>query len=161
MQREEVLPEIAVLSFLTAVCSNAQAIYEAYSEFEMPTQVFHSEAELTHFIVAGRQSGKVYFTLSAHYEGTGGTARTRRFDLIPEKCKGAKWRETTEGWGLVSIQLTYQKDDQVKCSVSVNSQKRAAAWAATMERLGSPDEWKWASVEKHARRLIRRLRSAA
>ena len=162
MQREDFLPQSAVPDFVTAVCTDASAIYEAYSDFERPTRVFQSEEELNGFIAAGRRNGKVYYTLVAHYDGTGGSARTRRFDLVPGKCNGAKWRETTEGWGLVSVQLTYQQDGRAKCSVSANSQKRAAAWAATMmDRLGSPDEWNWPTVEKHTRRLIRRLRSAA
>lgn len=162
MQREDFLPYARMPDFVNAVCTGASAIYEEYSEFETPTRIFHSEEELTAFIVAGRGNGKNYYTLVAHYDGTGGSARTRRFDLVPEKCNGAKWREKTEGWGLVSVQLTCQEDGWAKCSVSANSQKRAAAWAVTMrDRLGSPDDWNWPIVEKHARRLIRKLRSAA
>ncbi len=162
MQREDVLSEASAADFVAAVGFSAAAIYEAYSEFEAPTRVFHSHAELTRFIGTARQSGQSYFSLAVHYEGTGGSARTRRFELVPEKCKGAKWRETTEGWGLVSVQLTYQEDGWVKCGVSANSQKRATAWASTLnERLGSPDAWNWPMVEKHTRRLIRKLRNAA
>jgi hypothetical protein len=162
MQREDLIPQAEVQQFVAAICAGASAIYEAYSEFEKPTQVVHTSEELTRFIVTGRQEGKTYFNLVAHYEGTGGSARIRRFDLVPSKCNGAKWRETTEGWGLVSVQLTFQQDGKVKGNVSSNSQKRAAAWGATMmDRLGSPEEWNWPLVEKHARRLIRKLRSAA
>ncbi len=162
MQREDVMLESTVPEFVAAVCTGASAIYESYSEFEKPIRVFRSEDELTKFITDGRRSGKIYYTLVAHYEGTGGSVRTRRFDLVPEKCNGAKWREITEGWGLVEIQLTFQQDGKVKGRASANSQKRASAWAETMrDRLGSPDEWNWSLVEKHARRLIRKLRSAA
>lgn len=144
---------------INAVCTDASVIYEEYSDFETPTRIFHSEEDLAAFIVAGRGNGKNYYTLVANYDGTGGSARTRRFDLVPDKCNGAKWREKTEGWGLVSVQLTFQQDGRIKCRISANSQKRAEAWAATMwDRLGSPDEWNWPIVEKHTRRLIRKLR---
>jgi hypothetical protein len=162
MQREDQFPQSAAPSFVNAICLGASAIYEAYSEFERPTKVFHSEEELNSFIETSRRNGKVCFTLVVHYEATAGSARTRRFALDSVKCGGAKWRETTEGWGLVAVQLTFQQDGTVKGRVSANSQKRAVAWADTMgERLGSPDEWNWPMVEKITRRLIRKLRSAA
>ena len=87
---------------------------------------------------------------------------THRFDLIPEKCNGARWREKTEGWGLVSLQLTYEGDGMVKCRIAANSEKRAKAWEETsQEWLGPALAWNWPVVEKHCRRLIRRLRSDA
>jgi hypothetical protein len=159
MQREEVLSPGAAANFLVAVCSGAQTIYEAYSDVETPTRIFRTHDELHQYIAEFRANGKKYFTFAAHYEGTGGNIDIRRFDLLPEKCQGAKWRETTEGWGLVSIQLTYEGDKGVKCRVAANSQKRAVRWAATLERLGPTESWVWPLVEKHTRRLIRKLRS--
>jgi hypothetical protein len=162
MQREDLLPQSAVPSFISAICDGAFVVYEAYSEFETPTQAFRSEGELKSFLESGRRNGKVYFTLAVHYTATCGLVRTRRFDLDPSKCGGAMWRETTEGWGLVAIQLTFREDGTVKGHVSANSQKRALAWEDTMrERLGSVDAWDWPLVEKNVRRLIRKLRSAA
>ena len=161
MQREDVLSESAAADFLSAACAGASAIYEAYSDFESATRIFFSEEEVVGFIAVGRKYGKIYFNFVVHYEGTGGAARTRRFDLVPEKCNGATWRETTEGWGLISVQLTYQEDGRVKCRASANSQKRAAAWAITMrDRLALPDAWNWPIVEKQTRRLVRKLRSS-
>ena len=159
MQHEALISESDAVAFLTSIHTGASAIYEAYSDLETKTREFSSEEDLTRFIVAERRRGKTYFTLAIHYEGTDGGARTRTIDLVPEKCNGATWRETTEGWGLIFVQLTYQEDDRVKCNVSANSQKRAAAWAITMQdRLGSPESWNWPMVEKNTRRLVRKLR---
>jgi hypothetical protein len=161
MQSEKVLSEADAERLIAAVSEGALEIYESYSEFEKPTRIFKSREQLAEHIAESRLSGKHYFTLAAHYDGTAGEVRARRIALVPQKCQGATWRETTEGWGLVSVQLTYEASGMVKCRVAANSQKRAVAWAATLERLGSPESWNWPVVEKHARRLIRKLKSNA
>ena len=162
MQRDELLPEGNVAAFLSAVSVGATAIYEAYSGYEVPTRIFRSHAELLAYVSAERHSGRHDFAWMVHYEEAGGSVRTRRIELVPEKCRGAKWRETTEGWGMVAVHLTFQDDAIVKCRVSANSEVRAVAWASTLgNRLGSPNAWNWPMVEKQTRRLIRKLRSAA
>jgi hypothetical protein len=162
MQREDRIPENAAAALVEAALNGADRAYEAYSEFEAPTRRFQSAEDVLTYVLKSRGQGRRYFDIVVHYEGAGGKIDTHRFDLIPEKCQGAKWREKTEGWGLVSIQLTYQDNGYVKARVSANSEKRAKAWEHTLrQRLGPVDAWNWSLVEKHCRRLVRRLRSEA
>jgi len=96
-----------------------------------------------------------------YYAAALGHVQTRTIALQPEKCGGAAWRETVEGWGLIQVQLQYKVGADVECRVAVNSEKRANAWAQTYPELRSPSLWNWKLVEKQARRLIRVLRSGA
>ena len=162
MQREDRIPESSVAAIVAAALTGADRAFEAYSEFESLTRHFRSADELLAHVVESRARGRKYFDIVVHYEGAGGKINTNRFALVPEKCQGARWREKTEGWGLVSLQLTYQDDEHVKARVSANSEKRARAWEQTLEAaLGPVDAWNWVLVERHCRRLIRRLRSEA
>jgi hypothetical protein len=162
MQREDRVPESSVGAIVAAAFTGAALVSEAYSEFESLTRHFRSADELLAHVMEARAQGRKYFGVVVHYEGTGGKVSTNRFALVPEKCQGARWREKTEGWGLVSLQLTYQDDQYVKASISANSEKRARAWEQTLEAtLGPVEAWNWVLVERHCRRLIRRLRSEA
>jgi hypothetical protein len=135
MQRGDRVPETKVASLLAAVFTNAIGVYESYSALETPTRRFRTVPDLFEHITASRATGTNYFDIVVHYEGAGGTATTRRFDVVPEKCAGARWREKTEGWGLVSFQLAYADDGFVKGRIAANSEKRAhRAWEGT-----SPD----------------------
>lgn len=162
MQREDQISEATVATLLTAVFEDAIGVFEGYSEFEASTRRFPTAKKFLEHIIESRARGAKCFDVVAHYEGAGGSVTTRRFDLIPEKCNGARWREKTEGWGLVSFQLTYEGDGMVKCRIAANSEKRAKAWEETLqERLGPVVAWNWPVVDKHCRRIIRRLRSDA
>lgn len=97
--------------------------------------------------------------LLVHYPEALGFVATRVITLQPEKCGGASWREALEGWGLIQLQLQYRVADFVEFRVAVNTEKRAQAWAQTYPEMGAPSLWNWKLVEKHARRLIRVLRS--
>jgi hypothetical protein len=162
MQREDRIPEKSVAALVEAALNGAYRAYEAYSEFESPTREFRSAEDVLAHVLKSREQGRKHVDVVVHYEGAGGKIDTRRFDLIPEKCQGARWREKTDGWGLVSIQLTYEGDGYVKARVSANSEKRAKAWEQTLQQvLGPVDAWNWALVEKHCRRLVRKMRSEA
>jgi hypothetical protein len=119
---------------------------------------FSSLADLSEYIDTKRKQGVRHVALAVEFRDVKGHVRTRRIALKPEKCEGATWRETVEGWGLVHVQFAFLKDGLVECRVAVNSDKRAAAWASTNPDLRDPKLWDWKVVEKHARRLIRILR---
>jgi len=158
MQREDLLPSIRVTELLRAAFDGAPAVYEAYSEFDSSTKVFRDGDALTTHVSALRALGKKWFNFSFHFPETGGEVSTVRLALKPEKCDGATWRENTRGWGLIHIQITDQPDAMSKCSVSVNSEKRAHTWAETIKDQGDPRLWNWKAVDSQARRIIRVLR---
>ena len=161
MQREDTVSLDHAGRVLHAVFVGSPSVYEAYSEFERPTRTFHDANALIRHIEVERSGGKNYFDLTVHYPETEGYVQTKRIQLDPTKCRGATWREKTEGWGLINVQFTYQTEGNVKCSVGANSEKRAIAWSETLAYLHEPALWKWGFVEKQTRRLIRKLRSAA
>ncbi len=47
------------------------------------------------------------------------------------------------------------------CRIADNGVERARAWAKPNDRLVEPALWDWPRVEKHARQLIRVLRTCA
>ena len=160
MQRVENIPLPHVHRVLGAVFVGSPLVCEAYSKFDQATRSFESLEALLAYIRAERELGIKFVNLVAHYQEALGQVRTRTIELKPEKCNGATWRETVEGWGLVQLQLEF-KGDTAECRVAVNTERRANAWAQTYPELGAPSLWDWKLIEKRARRLIRVLRSDA
>ena len=158
MRREDLIPTSCVVELLKAAFVGGPTVYEAYSAFDASTKVFTDVDALVEHVSALRASGKKFFDFSFHFPQVGGEVSTVRFPLQPQKCGGATWREKTQGWGLINIQITDQPEAVSKCSVSVNSQKRAHAWAATLKELGDPERWNWKVVDSQANRIIRVLR---
>jgi hypothetical protein len=161
MQREDIIALASVDDLLRAAFVGDPTVFESYSVPESPTKIFTDPDELLSFVKNQREAGCVFFHFSIHFPETGGRVNTRRFALRSDKCAGATWRETTEGWGLIGIEVTDQSGITSKCSIAVNSEKRAHAWAGTKQDLGDPALWDWKAVERQARRLIRVLRNAA
>ena len=159
VERAEIIPSAQVGSLLAAAFKGTPLVSEAYSRFDFPLRSFGDPTSLERVIHAEREAGNKSVSLVVHYPESKGQVITRRINLLPEKCNGASWRETLEGWGLIQLQLEYQGGDTVKCRIAVNSERRAEAWAQTYPEFGSPELWDWQAVERHARRLIRVLRS--
>ena len=158
MRREDLIPNARVAQLLRAAFIDDPTVYEAYSEFEASTKVFTKEDALIAHVSSLSASGRKFFRFSFYYPETGGEVSTVRFALRPEKCGGATWREKTQGWGLIHIDITDESGGMSKCAVSVNSERRAHAWAETLQDLGDPQVWNWKVVDKQARRVIRVLR---
>ncbi len=158
MRREDLIPTAGVADLLRAAFVGDPTVYEAYSAPDTSTKVFIDEHALVAHVFALRASGRNFFDFSFHFPEVGGKVSTVRFAMHPEKCGGATWREKTQGWGLINIQITDQPEAVSKCSVSVNSEKRAYAWAATLKELGDPERWDWKAVDTQASRIIRALR---
>ena len=95
--------------------------------------------------------------------GSGPEPVARRIDFVPGVAEQGTFRYTCEGWGL--IQLFYggpQGTLELRWShTNHNTQKRAAAWAATLTRLGEPAAWDWATVTSASGKLNRVIRRMA
>lgn len=149
------------MAMLRAIYEAPATAYESYSGLEKPLRKFVEPGALLQFIAIERANGNDRLGLAVHCADTLGHVRITTIELNPSKCQGATWREKPEGWGLINIQLSFHESATVTCCISANSPKRAAAWMQTLPHLGDPALWNWSLVEKHARRLVHRLRRGA
>jgi hypothetical protein len=161
MQREETIDEETLRRVLNAVYQGNPVVSEAYSHFDEDVLSFPSLGELDAYISRERAAGRPWINLVIHYPETRGLVVKKKIDLIPEKCDGATFRYSMEGWGLIQLQIDYKLAPSIECRFAVNTEKRALAWAQTLSALGAPDQWEWKAVEKQVRRLIRVLRHAS
>ena len=158
MQRADLVPAMSVPDLVSAVFVGDPTVCEAYSAFDATTKAFKGANDLLSHLSDQRATGVNHFLFTIYHPTFGGKAQTKRIALQPEKCRGATWREQTVGWGLINLQISYVSEAETKCSVSLNSAKRALTWAATYPELGDPMLWDWKAVESHGRRIIRSLR---
>ncbi len=163
MQRTETVafPHLERLFEAVFEAPETPLVCEEYSALDSPLRKFESASTLRGFAESERVSGKKLLGLAVHYPATKGFLQVRRVSLKPEKCKGATWRESINGWGIIQLQVTHLDSTAAEVRVAVNTEKRANAWAATYPEMGSPSRWDWKYVEQQARRLIRVLRSDA
>jgi hypothetical protein len=161
VQRTDTVPATYLPTILAAALDGAASVYEAYSEYEHKIRSFKDHESLLHYLGSKQKDDRRQIALAVYFNEAKGYVRTRRIQLIPEKCNGATWRETVEGWGLVHVQMTFLADRAVECRVAANSQERASGWASNNPDLRDPALWDWKVVDKHARRLIRVLRQGA
>jgi hypothetical protein len=123
-------------------------------------QKFKTASELVrdieHTIAAGNKGlfYDVYYPDTAGFVGK----RTIRFN---QTYNGQTSREEMEGWGLIQLQGNVENASVIRCRIAVNTQKRAQAWAGTYLTMRNPQEWNWKAVERHARRIIRRMKKIA
>jgi hypothetical protein len=161
MQASEKIPLARANSVLDAAFADSAQVWEADSKVDQAILCFPSRAALAAYIQTERDLGKKSVNLAAHYPEALGRVLTTTVTLRPELYTGASWRESVAGWGLIQLQLEFEAGDTVAFRIAVNTEKRANAWAGTYPELGAPSLWNWKVVQKHARRLIRVLRSGA
>ena len=159
MQREDTISAEHAGLMMQAIFVESPVAHEAYSDFDQKTRSFSSPEAFLKHVKGSRAVGRHHFDLAVYYPETGGYVHTKRIAVEPAKCAGSMWREKVEGWGLVGVQFTFLPGGMVKCRVATNSKKRADAWSQTFAHLRDPSLWNWKLVEKHTRRLIRKLRS--
>jgi len=140
---------------------SAVSVFTSDSDHGEETLQFHSAAEVLAHFHRKVGSGSKSESYAAHYAETGGHVENRRVTLDPKKCKGHMFRYSVGGWGVIHIQVKLRGPSLTDCTIHVNSQKRAEAWAATAPNLESPELWNWPLVEKHVRRLSRQLKKSA
>lgn len=136
-------------------------VYEAYSAYGREPQRFASAEQLDALILGGRPDGGARLDFAIWYPSCGGRVEMERIRLDPESCGGNTFRYSIGGWGIFRLQFDFARDPLVECRVAVNSHKRAATWEAHYPEWLSVGTWNWPVVEKHERRLLRKLRSLA
>jgi len=90
----------------------------------------------------------------------------RLITLDSKRCKGATFRYTAEGWGLIQLYLESPikrsgKQWMETSHTNHNSEKRAMAWESTYPDLGRVSDWNWKAVTSFSRRLNRYIQSLA
>lgn len=132
-------------------------VAEHYSEFDEDALTFESAASLASYLRTKLSSTKASAAVAITYPDMGARAIRRTIRLTPGAVPGRSHRTEWTGWGVIYLQLNH---GPLPSRVSVNSRKRAEAWASTCPDLGPPEAWNWKAVESHARRLQRVLRSS-
>ena len=133
--------------------------FEAYSKYDRELLTFASSEGLQGRIAGGLCDGKQSFYFAIWYPSSGDRVEKERIRLEPDACNGHTFRYSVGGWGIFQLQLDFKRDPIVDCRIAVNSRKRAVKWESVYHEWLAVDSWNWPLVEKHERRLIRKLRS--
>ncbi len=139
----------------------APNVAEAYSAYEEPLQRFDNADTLSAHIAAAVKRGERLLDYAIYYADTKGSTRDKQIKLDPRRCRGKTFRFTVVGWGVFHLQLDFRKAPGIGVRIAVNSEKRAQGWSSTHTEWGSPKAWDWELVEKHARRLIKKMKDVA
>jgi hypothetical protein len=151
------LPELLNAIFAT----ERPEVFGAYSDYDQELETFSSPEGLEKRIAGGLRDGKKFFHYAIWYPSTGGRIEKVRIDLKSEACQGHTFRYSVGGWGIFQLQLDFKQDPVIQCRIAVNSRKRAVEWESVYHEWLAVESWSWPTVEKHERRLIRKLRSLA
>lgn len=139
-------------------------IFELASEFETEIAEFRSlsDVERRYQINDWSQGQHPTLHLQLYAEGADGNVQFRRDDLNPKTCKGATYRYSSHGWGLIQLYLESPRNGTLRNShTNHNSETRAHNWATTYPELGDPTEWNWAVVNAFSRKLNRFIRKSS
>ncbi|MBB5858323.1 hypothetical protein ACFQ05_22135 [Amycolatopsis umgeniensis] len=130
-------------------------VFESDSELDRELREFHTAAEVP--------DGRPGRSLALFAVGSGPGPVPTRIDFLPGVHPDATFRYCCEGWGLIQLYHAVAVGAQeLRWShTNHNTEKRAAAWAATLPRLGDPDEWNWPAVTSASGRLNRAIRRMA
>lgn len=130
-------------------------VFESNSELDRELREFHAPAE-----IPGGHQGR---SLALFAIGSGPGPIAKRIDFLPGVHPDATFRYCCEGWGLIQLHHGAPVGAQeLRWShTNHNTEKRAAAWTATLPRLGDPAEWNWATVTSASGRLNRAIRRMA
>jgi hypothetical protein len=95
--------------------------------------------------------------------GEGPEPLARRIEFLPGLAGDATFRHTCEGWGLIQLDFggPFGPDELRWSHTNHNTQKRAAAWAEVITRLGDPAAWNWPAVTSASGKLNRVIRRMA
>jgi hypothetical protein len=130
-------------------------VWESYSEPDRELREFHAATEIP--------DGPEGRHLELFVIDSGPDPIEKRIDLLPGALGDATFRYCCEGWGL--IQLYYGAPfgtQELRWShTNHNTEKRAWAWSATLQRLGNPAEWSWPAVTSASGRLNSAIRRMA
>ena len=136
-------------------------VYDAYSAYECDPRRFTSAEQLDSLTLDAGPDANVRLDVAVWYPCCGGRVEKELINLVPEKCGGHTFRYSIGGWGIFHLQCDSRPDSLMECRVAVNSHKRAATWEAHYPEWLPVEAWNWTAVQKHERRLLRKLRSLA
>lgn len=139
---------------------SAPHVIEAYSAIGATLESLSSKTQFLEYVLAKSESSNGSAYLAVHYPEMKGLVIQSRIYLDPKRCGQGAFRFKIEGWGLIWLHLQWQQKSP-STFVSVNSEKRAMAWAHTRPELGSPADWDWCAVQRHVRRIKRAPKVAA
>lgn len=136
-------------------------VFQSYSSYGQPLRSFRTPSELMAEIKSAFATGLKSVQFAVHFPDTKGHVAERKIALDGKKCDGHAWRYTVEGWGLVQLQADLRRFPVIECRIAVNTQARAEAWASTHPECRDPGLWDWSVVQRHAGRIIRKLKKLA
>ncbi|EMO41188.1 hypothetical protein LEP1GSC186_3011 [Leptospira noguchii serovar Autumnalis str. ZUN142] len=130
------------------------SIYESYSDFEKPIRIFSNVEE----IIQEFQSNTIF--LNIYVQGSGPKFKARKILLDPKKCNGAKYRFSSDGWGMIQLHLSTNIRNRLCSSyTNHNTLKRAEKWEKFYKDLDSPSQWNFDSVIQFSNQFIRKIKS--
>ena len=136
-------------------------ILSADSEFGKELEQFLSASEIRDRIVRCIDEGAFFYNFAVCYPSSEGRIEKDLVSLKPEFCQGHTFRYSAGGWGVIQVQLDFKHKPNIECRIAVNSEKRALLWEPHYPKWAPVSVWKWSVVEKHARRLCRKLKGLA
>lgn len=136
-------------------------VVEAYSAFDKDIRYFRGQEDVINYAHEELVKKNGIVSLAIYFPEFGGELKIRKIDLVQEKCGGATFRFSSEGWGLVHVSLSVGAPASIASFVSANSEKRALAWESKYPDLGPVSAWDWLQVSKCLRRLRSALRRAS
>jgi hypothetical protein len=94
--------------------------------------------------------------------GAGPEPVAKRIDFVPG-IVDATFRYSCEGWGLILLHYggVFGEQELRWSHTNHNSEKRASAWAHTLNHLGDPAAWDWPAVTSASGKLNRTIRRMA
>jgi hypothetical protein len=136
-------------------------VFQAYSGYDQPLRSFRNWSEWIIDMESAFGTGQKSLLFALHYPDTKGHVAESKIQLDPKMCDGHTSRYSVEGWGLIQFQANLRHAPTIECRVAVNTRRRAEAWAGTYPELGDPCLWNWRLVQRHAGRIIRRMKQIA
>ncbi|NRA80452.1 MAG: hypothetical protein HRU18_19800 [Pseudoalteromonas sp.] len=134
------------------------SVYEAYSDFDSDLKHFSSLNEIKDYVTYRLQKTKDHhkdINLSLHYRDSCGQVFIEKHELNADKCNGAKYRYTSDGWGIINFNVFIEGDYFCLFCLNCRSEKEAKKWEDTLPEFGNPSSWDWKKVNFHIKRLTK------
>ncbi|MDP2485703.1 hypothetical protein [Pseudoalteromonas marina] len=131
-------------------------VYEAYSDFDSELRLFSSLNELKDYVsykINKNNELNKDINLSLHYVDTCGQVFTEKHELNPDEGNGAKYRYTSDGWGVINFNVFIEGAHFGLFSLHSRNEKEAKEWEDTLPEFGKPNSWDWKKVSFHIKRL--------
>lgn len=160
MQRRETIDKNRLYELFDFIFSDSSVqVYESYSQMEEKTVQINDKNGFNIYFQKAISENAKNLGFVIYYPESKGSIFFSKIKLNPDQCNGKTYRYRTDGWGLIAVHLdVLNKDSEIVCSVSANSEKRATNWKSINPEFGDPDLWKWKIVESKTRSIIYRLK---